>query len=671
MADKNTNALDQSVTALSQLQNAASQLQGIFDALAKQSAALKKNMDRLKQLNLSDIRETLGKMKEELEKIAKTDLTKATKDLKQVPPSMAAFAQIHFEKLSGLFSTLSAQIQPFLAFLKEGQTDLKKFGEVKQTFKEISDQIRDSKKDIKKFFNYDEVAGQFNKTGTAVGELSKKIGGQLKGPLDTMKSSVKSAMTFVKDNTSMTLDIISETKFGQFFNNIGSGFDKVGGAVTGFFGKLTGKAEPYIKLLSDLISGAVSSIGSFMAPIAQVLEPFTGALSAIITSPAFILAAVAAIAAGFVYLYTSSEEFRLQVDTLIQTISEKLAVFVETIRVIAVTIWEEIVQPIIDLIAERVIWLWESGFQQLVENLTAFLGNLITLILDLWNNVLAPALTWLIEMLAPVVVGIVDVISLVISDFIILLTNIVDTVLTVLTGIITFLVKKFQTDWKWVWDIVSGIFRDFLKTGSEVIGNLISAAQGLIDFLTGIFTGNWKLVWEGLAGFFTGIIDGIISAFEGMLNLIIDGINGFIEWLNRMMDKIAQVPGMDWVANLKLKLWQHVKLGRVGAQSASRGSSGMDSMFGYARGGFPGRGELFYAGEAGPELIGTLGGRAAVANQSQIIDGIRQGVLEAMMSSGNTVTIVNRLDLDGEVVYKNQQQIRRRKGYDFGLGVID
>ena len=53
----------------------------------------------------------------------------------------------------------------------------------------------------------------------------------------------------------------------------------------------------------------------------------------------------------------------------------------------------------------------------------------------------------------------------------------------------------------------------------------------------------------------------------------------------------------------------------------------------YAEGGFPEQGNLFIAQEAGPELVGRIGNRTAVANQDQIVmavaAGVAQGVYEA------------------------------------------
>lgn len=47
------------------------------------------------------------------------------------------------------------------------------------------------------------------------------------------------------------------------------------------------------------------------------------------------------------------------------------------------------------------------------------------------------------------------------------------------------------------------------------------------------------------------------------------------------------------------------------------------------KGGFVDKGQLFVAREAGPELVGTMGGQTAVANNEQIVSGIQYGVAQA------------------------------------------
>lgn len=50
----------------------------------------------------------------------------------------------------------------------------------------------------------------------------------------------------------------------------------------------------------------------------------------------------------------------------------------------------------------------------------------------------------------------------------------------------------------------------------------------------------------------------------------------------------------------------------------------------YAEGGVPARGQLFVANEAGPELVGNIGGRTAVANAVQIVEAVAKGVARAV-----------------------------------------
>ena len=76
----------------------------------------------------------------------------------------------------------------------------------------------------------------------------------------------------------------------------------------------------------------------------------------------------------------------------------------------------------------------------------------------------------------------------------------------------------------------------------------------------------------------------------------------------------------------------------------------------YAQGGFPDMGQMFVAREAGPELVGNIGNKNAVVNNMQIIEGIKQGVSEAMrgvQGGGDSHITIN---LDGKVVYDNVVQ---------------
>lgn len=118
-----------------------------------------------------------------------------------------------------------------------------------------------------------------------------------------------------------------------------------------------------------------------------------------------------------------------------------------------------------------------------------------------------------------------------------------------------------------------------------------------------------------------------------------------------------------WNANITLK------------KSALTGPSAMASRFyNYttrASGGFPDVGEMFIARESGPELVGSINGKTAVANNDQITEGIARAVYSAMMSAkssgNNKIELHNQITLDGRVVgeqaieYHNNEVIRTGK----------
>lgn len=90
----------------------------------------------------------------------------------------------------------------------------------------------------------------------------------------------------------------------------------------------------------------------------------------------------------------------------------------------------------------------------------------------------------------------------------------------------------------------------------------------------------------------------------------------------------------------------------------------------FEMGGFPDHGQLFYAREGGPELVGNIGNRTAVANNEQITEGIERAVYRAMsaaMPAQNGGTINVQVDLDGNTIYRNQQQVASRQGWPVGM----
>lgn len=86
------------------------------------------------------------------------------------------------------------------------------------------------------------------------------------------------------------------------------------------------------------------------------------------------------------------------------------------------------------------------------------------------------------------------------------------------------------------------------------------------------------------------------------------------------------------------------------ATVSSTGSANAFAALQYrASGGFVDAGQMFVAREAGPELVGSIGNKTAVANNNQIVDAVAKGVASAVagvMGSGSEKQTIE-MNVDG------------------------
>lgn len=156
----------------------------------------------------------------------------------------------------------------------------------------------------------------------------------------------------------------------------------------------------------------------------------------------------------------------------------------------------------------------------------------------------------------------------------------------------------------------------------------------------------------------------ILQTLVAALGAIVGGIIGFSVG-GPLGAVIGAVIGVGVTLAATSLMWQPGTFSGVPAGTPSNATvypnGGGISL--YASGGFPEQGSLFFANEAGPELVGTIGGRTAVASQSDIVDGIRSGVYEAVTAANNGGQDVSvRVYLDSREIRAGQQRVSRAAG---------
>lgn len=238
--------------------------------------------------------------------------------------------------------------------------------------------------------------------------------------------------------------------------------------------------------------------------------------------------------------------------------------------------------------------------------------------------------------------------------------HVIDPVVNLFLGLKDKVVAFFKTAWSMisgVWAVVSGWFKQ------KVIDPVVNFFSGIVSKISGPFSNAWnkiKGVWGSVTnwfkstiinpiqnafntcctkikGFFdnlwSGIRRGVVSAFntviskvEGGINGIVNGINRILTPFNNLVKKAAKITGANWDG---VDLVSKVSLPRIK---------------GYADGGFiggdaPKSYSLFMAGENSvPEMLGTVGGRNAVAGGAEIT-GIKA---EVRATSDEQVALLKR-----------------------------
>lgn len=192
-----------------------------------------------------------------------------------------------------------------------------------------------------------------------------------------------------------------------------------------------------------------------------------------------------------------------------------------------------------------------------------------------------------------------------------------------------------------------------------------------IDIWSGLSTAisnKWSIIKADASKFMSNLLDTFKTKFEKLKQTVTDAIS-----------RIKSAFNFDWhLPSLELP---HISVTYSDAPWALARFFGIYSIphlsvDWYANGGFPDAGQLFIANEAGPEMVGSIGGKTAVANNDQIVEAIAQGVFRAVTeamngNSGNRKQEVV-IYLDGKAMarrlYPYNQEVAREHGGSFITG---
>lgn len=345
-----------------------------------------------------------------------------------------------------------------------------------------------------------------------------------------------------------------------FVTDVKNSLSGVSGGTVAFLGMFAGIATgiaPIVASVLPKIAGlvaSVSSIGGVGAALKLALSGVGSALGAVFSPVTLVVAAIAALAAGFIYLMATNEGFRNSIMGLVGQIGQSLApiltVIGQAITQLATTVLPVImslIQQLIPVIGQIITVIFQivaalaPVIAQIVSIVIPIVTQIITLVVQLAGRIISAVLP-VISTIASVISQVLPSIMVVVTDVMNTIQSIIETVWPIVEEIIVTVVDTVASIIEEVMPVIStyieaamnliqGIIENVWPAIQGIIETVMGVIQGVISVVMGIITGDWEGAWEGVQNLLSDI-------WEGIGNVVSTGIDTVVNFIKELPGKI-------------------------------------------------------------------------------------------------------------------------------------
>ena len=227
-------------------------------------------------------------------------------------------------------------------------------------------------------------------------------------------------------------------------------------------------------------------------------------------------------------------------------------------------------------------------------------------------------------------------------------------------NIVTFTTETIPAWKRWAQNVGVMAAQAFTNVATSVYQGLQSAADNVVTFV--------NATAQGLHTWAQGALNNIASWASGVAQTVGAALQSAWESFKNFMQATGQAISTWWGQNkgwvVPTAIAAAVVIGAIALAPATGGAS-LGAIALAANGGsFPNDGNLFIAGEEGPEIVANMGNRSGVMNIEQMHEAVRQGVYEAMTAAnanGNSDVSV-KVYLDSREIRAGQERLARAWG---------
>lgn len=425
--------------------------------------------------------------------------------------------------------------------------------------------------------------------------------------LNTAVSIIKSFVAFLTGNKLVTgikaiVSAIAGSKLVEMFKLVAGGAGTLGEAFVACFPKL---------------ATFTSGIGSVLGAIGSIIPGIEAASAAAVAAGAAIVAAVVAAVALIILNWDKIVQFFTE--TIPTWWTGTVVPFFEDIPAWFSGVWDTVSSYFIEKWNGLIDWFKSvpTSISRIISDIVKWFDGLPYKIGYAIGYAIGTITDWVNSMITTVTEEVPKIIDSVVTFFAELPGKIYAAIITFKNNVVQWATESWNT---------------FSEKVTEIIGNIVA-----------FFTELPGKIYDAIIKFKDTIVQWAADAIGWVGTEVPKILNAIIDWFNKLPSKMIDIgknilKGV-WNGILSMGDWLKQKIndffGGIGdgiadAVGIGQGTSvDITPVQKFATGGFPYQGQLFIANESGPEMVGRIGGRSAVANKDQITDGIATAVYTA------------------------------------------
>lgn len=475
-----------------------------------------------------------------------------------------AVSNVDYGKLAEGETTIKKMSKPLDAIIKKFKKLAKLLskgfwdglGDYKPIFDDIKENINSIGKSLQNIFTDPEVIGAASDfLDTFAYSIGRVSGSFLRIGITIAQNLIGGIEKFLKQNTSRIktylidmFDIGSEVAQieGNFSSALAEVFSAFGGEIAQ---QITANIIGIFSNISMTAMGLCARLGRDM--LNMIAQPFIDNKDILKSAVEGTLGVIETITDGLsTVIQNLSDLVTTLYDEHLKPFFDSIANGLSTIFGTLIDGYNTYILPVLQGLASKIKELMDGELGEMFVKVQTFLGKLIDILKELWENILVPIISWIISNAIPVIADVANVIGSTVIEAIKSVIKIIGDVLDVLSGVIDFLKGVFTGDWELAWNGIKEIARGVWNLIKDIISGAWEAINGIVETALTIIKSIISLSWNAIKTVTVTIWNAIKTwlsntweAIKTTLSTVFDGIKSKI---TRIWDSVSEKTSSIW-----------------------------------------------------------------------------------------------------------------------------